>query len=347
MIEDIHRIAFGPVPSRRLGQSIGINNIPPKICSYSCVYCQLGETYRRRVTRSAFYPPRKILLSVQQKIHEAKKNGEPIDYLTFVADGEPTLDRNLGEEIKSLKSLGLTVAVITNSSLIWKNDVQDDLSPADWVCLKIDTITQGIWQRINKPHRSLKLQEILQGITDFSHSFTGDLTTETMLLDQITDTAEELTQVAQFIGTLSPHKSYLSIPTRPPAESWVKPSSEKNITNAFQIFKEQGIDVEYLIGYEGNRFASTGDITEDLLGIMSVHPLREDAVNALLSKANRRWDLIINLLQEKKIIQIEYNGTKFYMRTLPKPTNKRSKNCSVKKNKSIDGGIKNDKKKNN
>lgn len=331
MIEDIHRIAFGPVPSRRLGQSIGINNIPPKICSYSCVYCQLGETYRRRVTRSAFYPPREILLSVQQKIHEAKKNSEPIDYLTFVADGEPTLDRNLGEEIKSLKSLGLTVAVITNSSLIWKNDVQDDLSNTDWVCLKIDTITQGIWQRINKPHRSLKLQEILKGITDFSCSFSGDLTTETMLLDQITDTSEELTQVAQFIGTLSPHKSYLSIPTRPPAESWVKPSSEKNITNAFQIFKEQGIDVEYLIGYEGNRFASTGDITEDLLGIMSVHPLREDAVNALLSKANRRWDLIISLLQEKKIIQIEYNGTKFYMRTLPKPAKKRSKNCSVKK----------------
>ncbi|MBN1860873.1 MAG: radical SAM protein [Candidatus Thermoplasmatota archaeon] len=320
MTEAISRIAFGPVPSRRLGQSIGVNNIPPKKCSYSCIYCQIGKTYDVQITRTPFYKPKEILRCVQQKLQAAKKKGELIDYLTFVADGEPTLDRNLGEEITLLKKLGLKIAVITNSSLIWKNDVQDDLSHADWVSLKIDTVNQGIWERINRPHHSLKLQKILKGISDFSQSYTGNLTTETMLLRGLTDGAEELIQVAEFIGTISPEKSYLSLPTRPPAEHWVQPASEKQIHHAFQIFTEQGIDVEYLIDYEGNRFASTGDITEDLLGIMSVHPLREDAVKILLSKANRRWDLITTLLQENKIIQIEYSGKKFYMRTLPKPT---------------------------
>ena len=318
MIKDIPRIAFGPVPSRRLGQSIGINNIPPKKCSYSCIYCQLGKTYDVQTTRTPFYSPQEIFDAVEQKIQATKQKKESIDYLTFVADGEPTLDRCIGEEVKMLKSLGLKIAVITNSSLLWKNDVQDDLCNANWVCLKVDTVDEGIWRRINRPHCSLRLGEILQGIQDFSNSFTGILTTETMLLQDVNDAFEEQKMVAKFVGSISPNTSYLSIPTRPPAETWVKPAQEKKINNAFQIFKEQGIDVEYLIGYEGNRFASTGDIIEDLLGIMSVHPLREDGVEALLSKAHQSWDLITVLLHQKKIIQTEYNGKKFFMRTFPK-----------------------------
>lgn len=318
MTEAINSIAFGPVPSRRLGQSIGINNIPPKKCSYSCIYCQLGRTYDVQITRIAFYKPQEIFDAVEQKIQAAKQKKESIDYLTFVADGEPTLDRNIGEEIKMLQSLGLKIAVITNSSLLWKNDVKDDLCNADWVSLKVDTIDQGIWRRINRPHRSLQLEEILQGIRDFSDSFSGTLTTETMLLQDVNEAAEGQTMVATFIGSIQSDKSYLSIPTRPPAESWVNPAQEKNLNNAFQIFTEQGINAEYLISYEGNRFASTGDIIEDLLGIMSVHPLREDGVKAVLSKAHANWDLITDLLDQKKIIQTDYNGKKFYMRTLPK-----------------------------
>jgi len=317
MMEDAKRIAFGPVPSRRLGQSIGINNIPPKICTYSCIYCQLGRTHNMQVERKELYKPEEIIDSVKNKIKKARGKKESVDYLTFVPDGEPTLDINLGEEIEMLKAQGIKIAVITNSSLIGKKDVQDDLGKADWVSLKIDTVDQKIWHHINRPHGSLILQDILDGISEFSNSFTGDLVTETMLLHDVNDDAEGVRKVAEFIAGLSPAKSYISIPIRPPAEKWVTSASENEVNRGFHIFKEQGIEAEYLIGYEGNTFAFTGNLEEDLLSIMSVHPIREDGVKELLSKANESWSVIEKLLVQKKIIQTEYNDTKFFMRKLP------------------------------
>ena len=125
-------IVFGPVPSRRLGRSIGINNIPPKTCSYACVYCQLGKTSRMMAGREFFYDPEKIINAVKLKIKHAREKDESVDYLTFVSDGEPTLDCNLGKEIELLKSFGIKIAVITNASLIWREDVRQDLQKADW-----------------------------------------------------------------------------------------------------------------------------------------------------------------------------------------------------------------------
>jgi len=174
-MEEPKMIAFGPVPSRRLGHSLGINNIPPKICTYSCVYCQVGRTPRMQTEREAFYKKEKVLQDVEYKVNEVKKKDEDIDYLSFVPDGEPTLDVNLGEEIKLLRILGIRIAVISNASLIWRKDVQNDLRRADWVSLKIDwvslkidAVTEGTWQRVNRPRRILKLNKILQGILEFS-----------------------------------------------------------------------------------------------------------------------------------------------------------------------------------
>jgi len=116
-------IAFGPIPSRRLGRSLGINNIPPKTCTYSCVYCQLGETSNMTVKRCCFYKPEDVLRSVEVKVHEAASRNEGINYLTFVPDGEPTLDINIGREIMLLKQIGIPVAVITNASLLWLDGV--------------------------------------------------------------------------------------------------------------------------------------------------------------------------------------------------------------------------------
>jgi wyosine [tRNA(Phe)-imidazoG37] synthetase (radical SAM superfamily) len=107
-------IVFGPVPSRRLGRSVGINNIPPKICSYACVYCQLGRTLKMQIERKAYYNVEDITKEVREKVEELKERGEKIDYLTFVSDGEPTLDVNIGNEIEALRPLGFKIAVITN-----------------------------------------------------------------------------------------------------------------------------------------------------------------------------------------------------------------------------------------
>ena len=320
MVNERKLIAFGPVPSRRLGKSLGINNIPPKICTYSCIYCQLGRTNNMQINRGKFYKPEEIMHAVENKVKKAKEGGEPIDYLTFVPDGEPTLDINLGKEIGLLKSLslGIKIAVITNSSLIWKEDVRDDLHKADWVSLKIDAVSQGIWRRINRSYGSLKLDKIQEGISEFSHSFNGKLATETMLVQDVNDDTKGVEQVADFIAGLNPKKGYISIPTRPPAEGGVTPASEYEINMAYQIFKERGIDAEYLIGYEGNAFAYTGNVEEDLLSITSVHPMREEGMKEFLTKAKANWSIIKKLIDEDKLIQVKYKDKKFYMRKLPR-----------------------------
>ncbi|MCK4332490.1 MAG: radical SAM protein [Thermoplasmatales archaeon] len=317
MVNELKMIAFGPVPSRRLGKSLGINNIPPKICTYSCIYCQLGRTLNMQVKREAFYKVEEIVEAVTKKVEEAKNREETIDYLTFVPDGEPTLDINLGKEIEILKPLGIKIAVITNASLIWREDIREDLYKADWVSLKVDTLSRDIWHKVNRPHVSLNLEDIFKGASEFSQLFNGELATETMLIQGVNDNTDELEKVAKFIAELNPKKSYISIPTRPPAEKWVRSTEENKINKAYQIFKEKDVDVEYLIGYEGNAFAFTGDVEKDLLSITSVHPMRKDGLSSFLSKANASWAVIEKLITEDKLIEVKYRDKKFYMRKLP------------------------------
>ncbi|AIF69614.1 hypothetical protein PAP_06070 [Palaeococcus pacificus DY20341] len=310
-------IAFGPVPSRRLGRSLGINNIPDKVCSYACVYCQIGRTLRMEVERRAFYPPELIFEEAKKKVDNAKARDEKIDYITFVPDGEPTLDANLGEEIDLLRKLGVPLAILTNASLIWHEDVRENLLKFDFVSLKLDAVSEELWKKIDRPHKSLKLEKILEGMLEFRGEFRGKLVTETMLIDGI-NYSDELEKIAEFLRELKPDVAYIGIPTRPPAEEWVKPAKEEAINHAFQTFaKALGEDrVEYLMGYEGNAFAFTGNIEEDLLSITSVHPMREDAVRELLKKANADWSIVEALLGEGKLIELEYEGKKFYMRKL-------------------------------
>jgi wyosine [tRNA(Phe)-imidazoG37] synthetase (radical SAM superfamily) len=315
-------LAFGPVPSRRLGRSLGINNIPPKTCTYSCVYCQLGKTNNMLVRRKGFYEQEEILREVERRVHETYLRNEKIDYLTFVPDGEPTLDINIGEEMKLLKRMGIPIAVITNASLLWLSDVREDLMEADLVSVKIDTVSQDLWKVINRPHRSLKLNEILEGVRRFTEIFDGTVISETMLIDGI-NYNREFEKIAEFLRSLAKlDRAYIAIPTRPPTEKWVKPAKEEALNMAFQIFSERiGSDkVEYLIGYEGNAFAYTGNVKEDLLAITAVHPMREEAVAELLRKADASWQIIDELLHDGELVRLEYEGRIYYMRKLIKNT---------------------------
>ncbi len=316
MVNEVKMIAFGPVPSRRLGCSLGINNIPPKICTYSCIYCQLGRTHNIRVKREVFYKPEELVEDVKNKVKATMEMGEPTDYLTFVPDGEPTLDINLGKEIDLLKPLAVKIAVITNASLLWRKNVRDELCKADWVSLKVDTVSKDIWHGINRPHMSLKFNEILKGVLEFSHIFSGELTTETMLTQRVNDDVEEIEKVADFITKLNPKKSYIAIPTRPPAEKWVRPTTEGTLNVAYRIFKEKSLNVEYLIGFEGDSFGFTGNVEEDLLRITSVHPMRGDSVKEFLRKTKSDWTVIEKLINEGKLVEVEYKDKKFYVRKL-------------------------------
>ena len=307
-------LTFGPVPSRRLGRSLGINNIPPKVCTYSCVYCQIGKTSNMKIQLQTFYPPSQIFNEVQKKVKKSKEKGESIDYLTFVPDGEPTLDINLGQEIKLIKSLGIKIAVITNSSLINKKQVRENLMEADLISFKIDSVEEEIWRKVDRPHRNLSLKDILNSMLKFRENYKGEIITETMLVKVINDDSQNIKKVADFLAKLKPSQSYLSLPIRPPADSWVESPSEEVVNQNYHIFKEKVNQVECLIGYEGNAFAFTGEAEEDILSITSVHPMREDALKDFLGRANSNWSLMERLIKQGKLVESEYEGHKFYIR---------------------------------
>jgi len=307
-------IAFGPVPSRRLRRSLGVNNIPPKTCSYSCVYCQLGKTTNLSIERKRFYDPASIVKEVKSRVDIIRKRDEKIDYITFVPDGEPTLDINLREEVKELKGMGIKLAILTNSSLIWKEDVREDLKMFDLVSLKIDAVDFDAWKRTNRPHPELKLSEIMEGIMDFSDEYRGKLLTETMLIAGYNDQKEHIEKLADFIGRLHPSKSYISIPTRPPAEKGIEGATEEILNLAYQMFSEKGIDVELLTGFEGEDFSVLGDLEKEILSTASVHPLREDILEEILGKNDKTWDIIEKLIADGKLKVVRYRGKNFYMR---------------------------------
>jgi len=309
-------IVYGPVPSRRLGRSLGISNIPPKKCSYSCIYCQLGRTTDMQIERRICCDPLEIARRVEDRVKQIRENGEAVDYVTFVTDGEPTLDINLGKEIELLHATGIKIAVITNASLTWREDVRRDLQKADWVSIKVDSATPGVWSRINRPQGALRLDVVLEGLISFARTFEGILATETMLIKGVNDDIGGIGQVADFLNKLEPDMAYLAIPTRPPAEQ-IEPATEQIINTAYQIFTERLSNVEYLIGYEGNAFTTTGNAVDDLLSITAVHPMREEAVTEILKKAKADWDIVAELIEGGKLAETEYQGKKFYMRKLP------------------------------
>ena len=307
-------IAFGPVPSRRLGKSMGINNIPlRKVCSYSCIYCQLGARQKSSIAHETFYEPQTIRDSVKSLLGRINPADKP-DFLTFVASGEPTLDANLGKSIRLLKGFNIPIAVITNASLLSDPVVRENLMDADWVSVKVDAVTDNVWRRINRPHPSLTLNLVMEGMQRFAADFKGTLVTETMMLEGFNDSPEVIQSTAEFILQLKPSKAYIAIPTRPPAVSSVKPAGSENINMAYQIFRKKGLKTELILGFEGKDTGYTGNAENDILNISSVHPLREDAMDELLRKDNADFSTVEKLIREGKLIQLEYEDKKYYIR---------------------------------
>jgi wyosine [tRNA(Phe)-imidazoG37] synthetase (radical SAM superfamily) len=307
-------ISFGPIPSRRLGKSLGINNIVSlKTCSYNCIYCQVGKTRVKSIHRHPFFKPEVIYDKVLQHIERLHENDYP-DYLTFVSNGEPTLDINLGNSIKLLKNTGIPIAVISNASMLFEESVRNDLSLADWVSLKIDAADNKTWQLINNPSPDLNFENHIKNIILFAGYYKGKLNTETMIAGRINDSAGNISGVAHIVNRINPFKAYLSIPTRPPSDKTVVPPGPEKLNRAWQIFNDLKINTELLTGFEGIETGYTGNIYEDILNITAVHPLREDTLIALVKKDNADFQIVDSLIRQKLIKQVTYKDKIFYLR---------------------------------
>ncbi|RLE87096.1 MAG: radical SAM protein [Thermoprotei archaeon] len=315
------RFTFGPVPSRRLGLSLGVNNVPYKHCSYSCVYCQAGRTTHLEVKRSFFQDPEELASEVVEAVDRLEVKP---DFITFVPDGEPTLDACLGREAELIKSsVEVPLAVLSNSSLLWMEDVRSDLQVFDLVSLKVDAVSEDTWRRLNRPHPSLSLERVLEGVRIFADEYGGTLVVEVMLVEGLNAREEEYRRVAEFLRGVRADRVYLMVPTRPPAEEWVRAPSWDELARAREVFSEElgGDRVRLLASHEGPGFRLVGEnFKDEVLRLIAVHPLRLDYFEELARE--RGLDavrLLDELIDEGAVRIVEYGGLKFLIRSRGAP----------------------------
>lgn len=309
-------LVFGPVPSRRLGQSLGINTIPPKRCSYACGYCQVQLPTTMQVLRSDFVAVSDVVAAVRRRVAECAAAGLGVDHLSFVPDGEPTLDARLGEEIRALRALGVPIAVITNGSLLWRSDVRRDLGAADLVSVKVDAVSEAAWRRVNRPAPALRLRDVLEGMAAFAREFHGTLWTETLLVAGANDGEADVRATARFLERLAPARAFLSPPTRPPYDRAVTAPAMDVLVRAWAIVREHVPEVELLGTEAGGAFGASGDDVADLLAILTIHPMDEAAVQAWLARSPGARAGFAALLEAGAIGRVRYAGSTYYTRPL-------------------------------
>lgn len=296
------KYVYGVVPSRRLGKSLGVNVIPRKTCSYSCVYCQLGRTTNKTIERRSYFPKEDILEEIVKVVKETKKSGKSFDYITFVGEGEPTLCKDLGWLIEKSKEFG-KVAVITNGSLLFDEDVRNELAECDVVIPSLDAADQKTFLRINRPVR-LSIGKIIEGMIEFRKIFRNELSIEVMLVKDYNDSNAVLSKIKNALERINPDKVYLMTFTRPPAEK-VEPASNSRLLQAYSIIGEK-LNVELIINPEQGEFWINS--LDDLISILKRHPMRKDQIEGFLKKLN----LDIKTIKNLGVKEVKYKDNTFF-----------------------------------
>jgi wyosine [tRNA(Phe)-imidazoG37] synthetase (radical SAM superfamily) len=306
------KVVFGPVRSRRLGLVLGINNVKKKVCSYDCIYCPVGEKSCCSICTNNCLSPHELYFSVKNKIEEIKKSGKDIDYILFAGNGDPALDSNLLQEISILREFGYKIAVFTNSALLWNENIQENLMYADYVSLKIDTVNEDTWMKINRPHQRLRYNLILNGIEQFSKRFKGTLTTETMLIKNINDSENEINQLGEFLNKINRFTSYFMTPIYPTLKSYAVSPDTETLLKLSELIKNKVTKSAMLCCPETEEFFATDDFENELLGLLEMHPVNETAVKTF-ALANTKINKLNELIELKLIKQLEHNGKKYYV----------------------------------
>lgn len=302
---------FGPVASRRLGASLGVDPIPLKTCNWNCVYCQLGRTRPLTNVRKEYVPAEDVMLEMERAL--SHRDAKTIDWITFVGSGEPTLHKRLGWMIRRAQALSdIPIAVITNGALFYLSEVREQVAAADAVLPTLDAGSEERYRAINRPHPETTYSRLVEGLVAFRKQYEGKFWLEVMLVRGMNDDERTLLDLKQVIGRVQPERVHLTLPDRPPAETWVKPPDEEGLMRARAIL---GDVAEVTHPAEGS-FDHKGeeDLLESVMGIIVRHPMRTVELERTLAAWNPPQ--VRNALQELETAgraqSVQRHGVRFW-----------------------------------
>jgi wyosine [tRNA(Phe)-imidazoG37] synthetase (radical SAM superfamily) len=305
-----YKYIYGPVPSRRLGRSLGVDLLPFKVCSYDCIYCQLGRTKQKTVLRKEYVPTSEVIEEIRRKIHE---NCE-MDFISFAGSGEPTLHSGLKEIILSIKEMTkIPVAVLTNGSLLYLEEVSDALMNADVVIPSLDAGTRTGFLKVNRPCPSIDFEKMCEGIVEFSKNFTGKVWLEVMVVKGYNDRDEEIAKIASFANRMKVDKIQLNTVVRPPAERFAEPASEDELLRLKKYFQGE-VEVIGTVkkALEAPSNVQQKDLEDRILALIRRRPVTLEDIGIGLSLRNAEVAKAVTNLLGKKMIRVQLKGGKSY-----------------------------------
>ncbi|MCI8554262.1 MAG: radical SAM protein [Clostridiales bacterium] len=300
-----YRHLFGPLPSRRLGRSLGVSPLPDKTCNYSCVYCQLGRTTHMTNTRALFYPVEEVVGEFDRWLRQ-EGAAAGFDVVTVVGEGEPTLYAGLGELLAALKErTDKPVAVITNSALLTDPQVAEELLAADIVLPSLDAFDEESFRRIDRPHGRLRFAAVTEALARFSHAYAGQLWLEIMLVEGMNDGEQALERFRLLLKDIRRDRLYINTPVRPPAEPSVRPVSPDRLTAFAQALG--GVSIDALT--TGVFHSEVADDYEAVLGIIRRHPMNQHEISGFLEARHTAPQPLLDRLERDPSVEVvRYKG---------------------------------------
>jgi wyosine [tRNA(Phe)-imidazoG37] synthetase (radical SAM superfamily) len=303
------KYVFGPVPSRRLGRSLGIDLVPLKTCTYNCIYCQLGRTINQTLERRPYIAGEVVIQQLNEKLATL---AIPPDYITFSGSGEPTLNSQIGWVIEQVNRMtSVPVAVLTNGSLLHLESVREALLGADLVIPSLDAASPGLFQSINRPHPSLRLSQVLRGLQEFRREYPGQIWLEVMLCSGFNDDPKEIQRLREEIDKIGPDRVQLNTVVRPPAEDFACPLSLESMGKICRIF---GNRAEIIPGESPARTGMlNGQIEGEVLSLLSRRPCSLEDLCQTFGVSEEKVGNCLRELTRKGAVRYDiHNHTVFY-----------------------------------
>lgn len=302
------KYTYGPVPSRRLGFSLGIDIIPQKNCSFNCIYCQLGTTTNKTLVRKEYAPVKQVL----DEVRSVLKGNPQIDYLTFSGAGEPTLHKSIGYLITAIKkTTEIPIAVLTNGSLLYLSEVRCDLLNADVVIPTLCTANKEVFQKIHRTHAGLDLSKMIAGYVDFRKIYKGSIWLEIMLIKGINDEPTLIEEMKRVINRINPDKIHLNTVVRPPSEEYAHPVTQETLQNIKGIL---GDKCEIIVDFSPKAIlAQHKDHLNEIAALIARRPVTiDDLVKISGLHKNEILKYIQVLLKQSKIEMTRHDQKEYY-----------------------------------